>query len=141
MKVQITIIKSLYKETHSEVSNQLQVHLWLSLLLLDMLSLRSLLPFVLCAVQVASIPTPSSSGSAQPPWATVPFAGTEPNEPLWGPDSSPSVVAPIRGSLGAPIMGPDNVPIDLENPDLFAPPTTDKGFVYVVFSPFLLLLS
>ncbi|KAK0475424.1 oxalate decarboxylase [Armillaria novae-zelandiae] len=46
---------------------------------------------------------------------------------LWNDTSDPSVVTPQRGTLGAPIIGPDNIPVDLQNPDLFAPPTTDSG--------------
>jgi oxalate decarboxylase len=34
---------------------------------------------------------------------------------------------PIRGDLGAPIMGPRNVPLERENPDLLASPETDAG--------------
>jgi oxalate decarboxylase family bicupin protein len=70
---------------------------------------------------------PSSAASAALPETTVPFASTNPNEPLWGPDSPDSVPSPVRGSLGVPILGPDNIPVDLENPDLFAPPTSDNG--------------
>ncbi|KAF9020365.1 hypothetical protein BDZ89DRAFT_1203649 [Hymenopellis radicata] len=59
--------------------------------------------------------------------ATVPFTSTDPNLPLWNEDSDPSIVQPIRGGLGSKIMGPDNIPIDLQNPDLLAPPTIDSG--------------
>ncbi|KAF9021028.1 oxalate decarboxylase [Hymenopellis radicata] len=69
----------------------------------------------------------SSTDSAPASTATVPFASTDPNVPLWNEASDPSTVQPIRGGLGAKIMGPDNIPMDLQNPDLFAPPTTDAG--------------
>lgn len=36
---------------------------------------------------------------------------------------------PIQGDRGAPIMGPRNVPLELENPDLLASPYTDAGTV------------
>ena len=36
---------------------------------------------------------------------------------------------PIRGNLGAPVIGPRNVPIERENPDQLAPPRTDSGTV------------
>ena len=36
---------------------------------------------------------------------------------------------PIRGELGAAIMGPRNVPLERENPDLLAPPDTDSGTI------------
>ena len=32
---------------------------------------------------------------------------------------------PIRGDLGAPILGPHNVPVERENPDLLASPYTE----------------
>ena len=35
----------------------------------------------------------------------------------------------IRDTLGASILGPQNIPIDQQNPDLLAPPTTDAGTV------------
>ncbi|KAJ7735617.1 oxalate decarboxylase [Mycena maculata] len=74
-------------------------------------------------------PVASSTSSAAEPTATVPFASTNPNLPLWGLDSGDP--EPVRGSLGAPILGPDNIPMDHENPDLFAPPTSDAGSVQV----------
>lgn len=36
---------------------------------------------------------------------------------------------PIRGELGAAIMGPRNVPLECENPDLLAGPDTDSGTI------------
>ena len=36
---------------------------------------------------------------------------------------------PIRGDRGAPIMGPRNVPLEDENPDLLASPDTDAGTI------------
>jgi oxalate decarboxylase len=36
---------------------------------------------------------------------------------------------PIRGQLGATIMGPRNVPLERENPDLLASPPTDDGTI------------
>ncbi|KAJ3914555.1 oxalate decarboxylase [Lentinula edodes] len=70
---------------------------------------------------------PSSTDSAALSVTTVPFASTDPNEPLWNIDSPDSAPSPVRGSLGASIIGPDNIPMDLENADLFAPPTSDNG--------------
>ncbi|KAJ7503324.1 putative oxalate decarboxylase/oxidase [Mycena galericulata] len=83
-----------------------------------------------------SISTASSASSAAEPTATVPFASTYSNGPLWGLDSG--TPAPIRESYGAPILGPDNLPIDQENPDLFAPPTTDAGSLSNAKWPFSL---
>src|SRR5258707_1131126 len=36
---------------------------------------------------------------------------------------------PIRGDRGASIMGPRNVPLERENPDLLASPSTDAGTI------------
>ncbi len=36
---------------------------------------------------------------------------------------------PIRGNLGAPVIGPRNLPIERENADQLAPPLTDSGTV------------
>jgi hypothetical protein len=36
---------------------------------------------------------------------------------------------PIRGNLGAPILGPRNVPLERENPNLLASPATDAGTI------------
>jgi oxalate decarboxylase len=36
---------------------------------------------------------------------------------------------PIRGEMGAPILGPRNVPLERENPDLLASPETDAGTI------------
>ncbi|KAJ3883908.1 oxalate decarboxylase [Lentinula edodes] len=73
-------------------------------------------------------PTPTLSSAAEPT-PTVPYASTPPNTVLWGPASSNSVPKPFRGKTGASVLGPDNTPIDLQNPDLFAPPSTDNGDV------------
>src|SRR6185436_16795111 len=36
---------------------------------------------------------------------------------------------PIRGNLGASILGPRNVPVERENRDLLASPSTDSGTI------------
>src|SRR5260370_6640024 len=36
---------------------------------------------------------------------------------------------PIRGDRGASIMGPRNVPLERENPDLLTSPSTDAGTI------------
>ncbi|KAJ7788233.1 oxalate decarboxylase [Mycena olivaceomarginata] len=82
----------------------------------------------------SSVPAVSSTASAAEPSATVPFAGTDPNLPLWSPDSG--TPAPVREGLGAPILGPENVPLEQENADIFAPPTTDSGSVANAKWPF-----
>lgn len=58
----------------------------------------------------------------------VPYTDSNPNKQLWHPDSNVDP-EPIRGDLGATVMGPDNKPLDLQNADSLAPPTTDHGSV------------
>ncbi|KAJ7146755.1 oxalate decarboxylase [Mycena epipterygia] len=84
----------------------------------------------------SSVPAASPPSSAAVPTATVPFASTDPNWPLWGLDSGDP--QPIRESYGATILGPDNIQIDQENPDLLAPPTTDSGSLSNAKWPFSL---
>ncbi|KAL4248726.1 RmlC-like cupin domain superfamily protein [Abortiporus biennis] len=69
----------------------------------------------------SSVAIGSASSAAPKPSSTVPVISTNAN----------NVVAPepIRGQLGASILGPDNQPINDQNPDLLAPPTTDAGTV------------
>ncbi|SJK99714.1 related to Oxalate decarboxylase OxdC [Armillaria ostoyae] len=78
----------------------------------------------------------SSTDTAVSSTATVPFASLDPNVPLWNETSDPSVVSAERGKLGASVLGPDNLPIDLQNPDLLAPPTTDSGSISNAKWPF-----
>lgn len=48
---------------------------------------------------------------------------------MWGPsDADPQ---PIRGSLGATILGPTDSDTTKNNPDLLAAPTTDHGSTYI----------
>jgi oxalate decarboxylase len=49
-----------------------------------------------------------------------PSAGTAPDNGL---------PQPIQGTLGATIMGPRNIPLERENPDLLASPQTDAGTI------------
>jgi hypothetical protein len=85
---------------------------------------------------VSASPSPTVSGSQTPSQVstalgstpTVPFAPEDPNYPLWGPESTIHP-EPIRGQLGATLLGPENVPMELQNPDLLAPPSTDQGTV------------
>ncbi|KAJ3798155.1 oxalate decarboxylase [Lentinula aff. detonsa] len=97
-----------------------------------MRSLQRLLPLVALSLAYGAALVPrdtTSSSSAANPIPTVPYASTTSNSVLWGPDSPDSVPNPYRGKTGASILGPDNIPIDLENPDLLAPPSTDNGDV------------
>ncbi|TFK81301.1 oxalate decarboxylase [Polyporus arcularius HHB13444] len=101
---------------------------------------RKLLPAVLLAsilatVQSAPVGTPTSA--APSPTPTVPYASDDPNTELWGPYSD-IVPQPQRGPYGAPILGPQNIPLALQNPSLLAPPTTDHGTVDNAKWPFAL---
>ncbi|KAI0076189.1 oxalate oxidase [Panus rudis PR-1116 ss-1] len=127
--------------------------------------MQSLLSSVLCAIllsssTVFSAPAPSSSvsasalvttssvadsstgvgtatSSAPSPTFTVPLASDDPNGIEWNVTTTEDV-QPIRGSLGATILGPQNIPIDQQNPDLLAPPTTDAGSIPNIKWPFSL---
>ncbi|KAJ3533783.1 hypothetical protein NM688_g7235 [Phlebia brevispora] len=74
-------------------------------------------------------PSSTVSVSAEAASPTVPYASDDPNAVEWNPATEQSAPQAIRGSLGATILGPQNVPIDIQNPDLLAPPTTDAGTV------------
>lgn len=82
------------------------------------------------AISGSGTSTPSSSASASDASPTVPYASDDPNEVLWNSDTD-TIPQAIRGSLGATVLGPQDVGIVKENPDLLAPPTTDAGTVYV----------
>ncbi|PIL35622.1 hypothetical protein GSI_02350 [Ganoderma sinense ZZ0214-1] len=70
----------------------------------------------------------SGTSSALPASETVPYASDDPNGVLWSEDSTTDPQA-IREGLGATVIGPQNVPIALQNPDLLAPPSTDSGSI------------
>ncbi|KAH9930043.1 oxalate decarboxylase [Fomitopsis serialis] len=80
------------------------------------------------SVASAPVSSPSSTSTSASPSPTVPYASDDPNTELWNADSNIDP-QPIRGSLGSTIMGPQNVPLELQNPSLLAPPTTDHGEV------------
>ncbi|EKM54942.1 uncharacterized protein PHACADRAFT_142732 [Phanerochaete carnosa HHB-10118-sp] len=80
---------------------------------------------------------PSSTVSAPPVSETVAPASDDPNYVAWTSDYTGTPEA-IRDSLGGTVIGPQNVPLDLENPDLLAPPTTDNGLVANAKWPFSL---
>ena len=76
------------------------------------------------SISVSSTGTSSAAAATE----TVPYASDDPNAPLWNENSTTTPQAE-RGTLGATIMGPHNVPIELQNPDFLAPPSTDSGSV------------
>ncbi|KAJ7461758.1 RmlC-like cupin domain-containing protein [Mycena galericulata] len=49
-----------------------------------------------------------------------------PNGQLWN-SNSRITPEPIRGPLRASILGPHNIPVEIQNSDALAPPTTDNG--------------
>lgn len=72
-----------------------------------------------------------------PPSATVPPASDDPNYQAYPPGTS-GPAQPVRGNLGADIIGQQNIPIQKQNPDVLAPPTTDNGDVPNAKWPFAL---
>lgn len=96
---------------------------------------RALVVFVyLFLHSTSSFAAPSSSES---PLRRFEYTDSDPNYELWTPDSGlpPS---PQRNKLGATILGPQNTPLELQNADLLAPPTTDSGDVKNFKWPFSL---
>jgi hypothetical protein len=90
-------------------------------------------PAIDIGVISASDATPTNSAAQST--ATVPFISLEPNGPLWDStfQGSPQ---PIRGSLGATLLGPTDDGIDKENPDLLAPPSTGPRYHVCLHSMF-----
>ncbi|OSD06480.1 oxalate decarboxylase [Trametes coccinea BRFM310] len=93
---------------------------------------QRLLPLILLAsiLGASALPLRPRASSAAPPAPspTVPYASDDPNAPLWNAHSS-IVPEAERGTYGASVLGPQNVPLELQNPSLLAPPTTDHGDV------------
>lgn len=79
---------------------------------------------------VLSAPTGTPTQASASPSPTVPYASDDPNVPEWGPDSDVTP-EPIRNKLGATSIVKQNIPIELQNPALLAPPTTDHGTMCV----------
>ena len=81
-------------------------------------------------VSMASSSSASGTGtsSAADATSTVPYASDDPNGVQWN-ETSTATPQAERGTLGSTILGPHNVPLELQNPDLLAPPTTDSGSV------------
>lgn len=92
---------------------------------------------LLLASIAAAAPSPASSVSSAPPSTpTDPYTSSDPNLPLWNAHSDVTP-EPIRGPLGATILGPQNLELELQNPDLLAPPTTDNGDMSVFLESYL----
>ncbi|KAG9316071.1 RmlC-like cupin domain-containing protein [Chiua virens] len=77
----------------------------------------------------SSSSTASSTSAAASASPTVPYASDDPNYILWTPENDTITPEPVRGSLGVDILGPQNIPVELQNADSLAPPTTDNGVV------------
>ncbi|KAI0729961.1 oxalate decarboxylase [Fomitopsis betulina] len=86
----------------------------------------------------AALPvTGSSVAPAVAPSETVLFASDLHNGIMWNTttDSDPQ---PMRGQLGGTILAQQNIPLQQQNPDILAPPTTDHNTVPNVKWPFSL---
>lgn len=80
------------------------------------------------ASAVCAAPAGTAIASAPAASPTAPYASENANRVLWT-ETDAAVPLPIRGTLGTTILGPQNIPMDLQNPDLLAPPSTDAGTV------------
>ncbi|KAK2460171.1 hypothetical protein APHAL10511_007850 [Amanita phalloides] len=95
---------------------------------------KLLVGYVLAAlltVYTYSAPTNSGSSSSLNSAAIPSYAGpkisTDPNYELFNATSTNP--QPLRSTLGASINGPQNIPLELQNSDTLAPPTTDHGSI------------
>ncbi|KAG8738540.1 hypothetical protein FRC10_006744 [Ceratobasidium sp. 414] len=79
----------------------------------------------------------SSTIDSSLPVPTVPYASDDLNESYLDKFQVENP-EPIRGSRGASLLGPQNVPLDRQNPDLLDGPGTDSGAVSNVKWPFSL---
>ncbi|CAL1699617.1 unnamed protein product [Somion occarium] len=103
----------------------------------DLLNVAIIACLLGAKVQGAPPVNPTSTASSADPSPTVPYASDDLNEPLWNPNSR-IIPEAMRGTLGGSILGPQNVPIELENPSIMAPPTTDHGKIPNAKWPFSL---
>ncbi|EIW78596.1 Bicupin oxalate decarboxylase oxidase [Coniophora puteana RWD-64-598 SS2] len=113
------------------------------------MTFSTLLTSLLFILRVYSAPAGTGISSAYDSTPTVPYASNDPNYPLWHSGTNPSskeitgIVVndgpeAVRGSLGSSVVGPQNVVLDLQNPDALAPPTTDNGDIPFFKWPFSL---
>ncbi|GJJ10004.1 hypothetical protein Clacol_004230 [Clathrus columnatus] len=88
----------------------------------------------------------STSSTSGTPVGTSTAAGTTFTAGLTSDDPNDSfldefqneIPEAIRGTLGATVIGPQNIPLDRQSPDFLAPPTTDVGSVDNAKWPFSL---
>ncbi|KAI8980107.1 oxalate decarboxylase [Trametes punicea] len=76
----------------------------------------------------SALPTGTPTAAGADPSPTVPYASDDPNVELWN-ENLKTVPEAQRSKYGATVLGPQNVPLELQNPSLLAPPTTDHGDV------------
>ncbi|KAL5521751.1 hypothetical protein ACEPAF_2499 [Sanghuangporus sanghuang] len=98
----------------------------------------SVTSFAASATESSSSSQKASSVSSAPNESqTVPPASDDPNFPLWSQDTQENV-EPIRNGTGATQIVPDDIELDRQNPDLFAPPSSDEGTIPNAKWPFAL---
>ncbi|KAF8712316.1 Oxalate Decarboxylase, partial [Rhizoctonia solani] len=88
-------------------------------------------------ISSSKINIPSSTTDSSHPSPTVPYASGDLNESYLDKFQN-ELPQPVRGSKGAKILGPQNIPLDRQNPDFLASPSTDNGAVSNVKWPFSL---
>ncbi|KDQ07255.1 hypothetical protein BOTBODRAFT_38960 [Botryobasidium botryosum FD-172 SS1] len=81
--------------------------------------------FALLAAALPALCAPTAGLSIR---ATPPPASNDPNDSFLSLFQS-ETPEPIRGAAGAALLGPQNIPLDRQNPDFLAPPSTDSGSV------------
>lgn len=82
---------------------------------------------LLSAIYAPAAPASTPTTSSISPSPTVPYASDEANVETYPQNANMSDPEPIRGTLGASVLSTPNTPLELQNPSLFAPPTTDHG--------------
>ena len=92
-------------------------------------TIASIISAVLLGSSVFSAPAGTPASAAPEATQTAPYADVDPNRSLWREFDNKVTPQPIRGSLGATLLGPNNLPTVMQNPDLLAPPSTDSGSV------------
>ncbi|KAI0347967.1 Bicupin oxalate decarboxylase oxidase [Trametopsis cervina] len=93
---------------------------------------------VLSSVLALAAPAGTPVADAAAATQTAPYAGKDSNAVLWSEYEQKNAPQPIRGTLGATILGPNNLASNLQNADLLAPPSTDSGTVGNAKWPFSL---
>ncbi|TDL25564.1 oxalate decarboxylase [Rickenella mellea] len=81
------------------------------------------------ALEVVAAPAGSNSASSAAPAFSVTPASDAPNDQTFPQDETSGTPEPVVGTLGAPLLGGQNVELDRQNPDMLAPPTTDAGSI------------